>query len=149
MEYITNKQVYDIYIKQDDKSRNCKVSTTVSILEDQCKMANVEWVLSSKRHHRESKVNTIVDKRQGMSKKSRADIEAWENLVFVKLRPLENPSDIAVSTGKRGRPQKRLSENPGDKTSNKLLDDLLNNLTCVADEQNISTSTLLRALSDR
>jgi hypothetical protein len=153
MDSITNKQVYNIYTKQNDTSRKLKVSATVSILEEQCKMANVDWVLSSKRFHRESKVNTMVEKRQAMSKKSRADIEAWENSVFVKLQPLEDPVEPSIEdaagTGKRGRPPKRLSENPGDKTSHKILDQILNNLTCAADEQNISTGTLLRALSDR
>ena len=45
---------------------------------------------------------------------------------------------------KRGRPKKRLSENPGDKTCNKILDEILNYLRCVADEQNVSTGALLR-----
>ena len=59
-----------------------------------------------------------------------------------------NIEDVA-GTGKRGWPPKRLSKNPGDKTSRKILNDFLNNLTCVAEEQNISMGTLLRVLSDR
>ena len=108
MDSITNKQVYDIYTKQNDTSRKLKVSATVSILEEQCKMANVDWVFGSKRFQRESKVNTMVEKRQAMSKKSRADIEAWENSVFVKLQPLEDPVEPSIEdaagTGKRNRP---------------------------------------------
>jgi hypothetical protein len=56
---------------------------------------------------------------------------------------VEPSIEDAVGTGKHGRPPKRLSENPGDKTSHKILDQILNNLMCVADEHRLVDSLLV------
>ena len=154
MKSFTNKQVYKIYMSQDDYSKDDKASSTVTILEEMCVEANVDWDLNAKRYNRVRKVKALVDYHQNYVRKkmSPSEIEVWENSVFVILKPLDTQAPMEVdgeSDCKRGRPKKVLSENPGSKTTNKILDSILNNLNCVADEQNISTGMLLRMLTDR
>lgn len=153
MNSFTNKQVFKIYMSQNDSSKDDKASSTVSTLEEMCEEANVVWDLSAKRFHRVRKVKLMVDHFQNKVRKMPpSEIEVWENSVFVNLKPLDIQEPMEVDGGsscKRGRPKKRLSEDPGDKTCNKILDDILNNLHCVAEEQNVSTGALLRMLTDR
>ena len=116
-------------------------------------MGNVDWDMNSKRFNMESKVGNMIDKRRQISKQSNENIEEWENALFVHLKPLEDHGETTTEetsgTVKRGRPTKRLSEGPGDKTLHRILDGILDSLTSVATEQRISTSKLLRQLTDR
>lgn len=160
MESITNKQVYDIYANQNGTTVDQKVSSTLAVLNELCAEHNVCWVHSEKLFHRERKIRTLAKNRIDMRKKSPDQIKEWENGVFVHVKQVEaqqqqssQEPEGAVETVERGgaggRPKKRLSENPGERTTRKILDNILNNLTCVAEEQNITTASLLRALSER
>ena len=157
MDSITNKQVIEIYSNQNG-SADQKVSSTYAVLDDLCTKGNVSWEYSEKLFNRERKIRNLVKQRQAMRKSSIEEINKWEDGIFVELKDVEQQSlEVQDPEENRveekhvgpGRPKKRLSENPGDRTSNKILDEILNNLTCVAEEHNITTGALLRALSDR
>ena len=153
MNSFTNKEVYEIYMSQNDSSKDGKVSSTVSALENRCAEGNVEWASCEKRFNKERKVKKLVDKHREIRNKSTV-LKEWENSVFVDLKPLEEAMevmdhDVETMGNKQGRPKKRLSENPGDKTSHKILDGILDYLASISAEQNVSTGALLRALTDR
>ena len=49
MSFFTNKEVYDIYLEQNaTSSKEAKVYSTVSILEEMCVEKKVDWELSTK-----------------------------------------------------------------------------------------------------
>ena len=146
MEFITNKQVYDAYLNQSDGSVKKKVSCTYAILNELCKKSNVCWDFSEKVFNREKKIEGLIKKRREIRFKTTGEIETWENEVFVRLKavvekvPSTDPVvQIQINTEKRGRPKKRLSDDPGDKTSHKILDNMLDNLSCFAEEQHVTT----------
>ena len=161
MESITNKQVYDIYTNQTGSVDKKASSTYYSLLELHAE--HNEWVYSEKIFNRVKKIKELVTKRQGMRKMSPDAISSWESEIFVELRQIDQqqqhvPDDeVEVETTThvdersdgRGRPKKRLSEQPTERTSHKILDGVLNYLNTVAGEQNITTDSLLRALSER
>ena len=145
MEFITNRQVYEVFTKQYG-SLDEKAVATYAILDEQCVEHNVCWDYNEKIFNREKKIRQLMTKRQGIRNYSVDEISKWDENVLVYLKQ----KDIVIEKrDEPGRPKKRLSDNPSDRTSHKILDDILENLTCVADEQKISTAALLRALSDR
>ena len=156
MESITNKQVYETYLNQKGGTVNQRVSCTYAALSQLCMESQVCWEFSEKVFNREKKICSTIKKRQEMRFKSDVEIEAWEKEIFVRLNPVvqhqqqQHQQQVPpVPREKRGRPKKRLSDDPGDKTSHKILDNMLDNLTCFADEHNITTGALLRALMER
>ena len=154
MLFFTNKQVFEIYQSQNEAKKDDKASLTVSILEKMCADANCSWDYSAKQSHRVRKVKLMIDQFQTKVRKMPPlEREERENLVFVNLRELgvqQDAMEVDDETScKRGRPRKRLSDESCDKTRNKVLDDILNDLKDVAEEQNVSMSALLRMLSDR
>ena len=161
MEFITNKVVFDTYLKQTDGTVKQKVSCTYAILNKLCKESNVCWDFSEKIFNREKKIEGLIKKRREIRFKTTDEIESWEKEVFVQTKavvenqqlpptgPVECGMSSQIKTEKRGRPKKRLSDDPGDKTSHKILDNLLDNLACFAKEHNVTTGALLRALMER
>ena len=169
MEFLTNKQVLDIYNTQEGNPTQ-KSASTYTILEQLCKDHGVAWKFGDNLYNRERKVFNLAQKRQTMRKSPPAKIQEFENGEFVKLEKITPPVQTVAVSGKRrcdddpeytetasassqqksiGRRKKRLSENPCQRTSNSILDGILDNLKCVADEHKISINTLLRALTDR
>ena len=175
---LTNKQVLDVYRNQGVGSIAQKVSMTLVVLNEMCKERNVNWDYNEKTHNREKKIKLLVQKRYDMRKSNTDVIANFEEGVFVNLienhpqqqqqqqqqeqqqqqpqphqqqpqqqQQQQQPQQPQQSS--RGRPSKRLSENPGVRTSNKILDGILNNLASVADEQQISLGSLLRSLITR
>ena len=115
----------------------------------------MRWEYSEKVFNREKKILGLIKKRQDLRFKKEAEIEAWEKDVFVQLKAVVELQQVPstdpvasnvdgmssqINTEKRGRPKKRLSDDPGDKTSHKIMDNMLNNLACFADEENVTTA---------
>ena len=100
MNSFTNKEVYEIYMSQNDSSKDGKVSSTVSALENRCAEGNVEWASCEKRFNKERKVKKLVDKHREIRNKPTV-LKEWENSVFVDLKPLEEAMEVMDQDGPR------------------------------------------------
>lgn len=162
--FLRNKDVLDVYRKQTGNSVDSRVAMTYVVLIDQCQKQKHCWDFNDKKFNREQKIKSMVQKRAQIRKAKPEIIQKFEEELFVNLINLEDDRHnlIIVEDDEQqtrteqnthrhpgGRPPKRLSENPSNRTTNKILDGILCNLTSVADEQQISVTDLLRALLQR
>ena len=127
-----NSDIEDLMLKSSLVTVNAK-----------CKEVAGRLVQKENIHAVARKINTLWGKRRLLMRNDgHADeLKKWREEIFV----LPGVKDVASGTD-AGRPKKRLSDNPGDKTENKILDSIIQQIEEAASEQNVDPQLLLNKL---
>ena len=147
---IYNKDIEDLVKSKsgelfiNNASFRTKADCIYPYLEEECRLQNKDWDFTKDKHARILKITRAIESRSKLRKE--IDIENWRKKCFMQL----------ISIGKEyatpnpvGRPQKRLSDQLGKKTEDKLLNNIINVLEQTAKSEGISKFNLLKRVNKR
>ena len=95
------------------------------------------------------RISTVWEKRWLLMKnegQNKEELKKWRKEAFLLPVVVVN---VASGSEGGGRPKKRLSDNPGAKTENKILDSIIKQIEDASTEQNIESQLLLNKLVER
>ena len=120
------------------------LKSTATTVKDKSKEVAKDLTEPEHVHLISRRIESLWGQRRTLMKnpvKNADELEQWRRESF------EVP--VAFSIPDVGRPRKRLSDNPGQRTENKILDPIIKQLEDLAEQQNIDPQVLLNKLVER